>query len=486
MHMHAIHMDCPRCGGRQVTKGSFGDNCDFCGVNMPFYGKARDMSYAHYDRGLELAKARNLTAAIDELRDALQINRKNIIARNLLGLCYYAVGRIGEALREWVISANYGADDNNPARSYLIYFQDDMTLLEKYGDALHNYNEALQFMTQYSEDLAAIRLKRAVEINPDFVDALNLLALFYIRTGERQKAGTLAERVLAIDTGNPFARRYYREVYQRKVPSVKRLRAQADAAQRSAKYANDTAVQHKGDRQNPFLMQSQRIAAKTSPIYGLLLFAAGLGVMFLFMYILMLPSFLEDSMAQVDARTAELNTARAVHAEQISELNDTIASLEENLSDYQWLTALQEDQNLNLQNENRVNTAHYFLLQELPSVALASLEDVDTSRLSLDAMSRYNFIRQTATPIAEENYYQQGYIFFNAGEYDEARRNLEEAARYATENSPVAHYVLYLLGRIAEVQENYPLAQAYYERIINEFPASNRVNAANTRLAGLQ
>jgi tetratricopeptide (TPR) repeat protein len=452
---------------------------------MPLYAKAREMSHAHYDRGLEMAKVRNLSAAIDELRAALQINRKNIMARNLLGLCYYAMGRIGEALREWVISANYGADDDNLAKDYLIYFQDDMMLLEKYGDALYNYNEALQFMTQYSEDLAAIRLKRAVEINPDFVDALNLLALFYIRTGERQKAGALAERVLIIDAGNPFARRYYREVFQRKVPPSKMLRAQAEVTERNARHAHDSGMHQKGDRQNPFFVQSQRPMAKASPIYGLLLFVAGLGVMFLFMYILMLPSFLEDSLAQVDARTAELNTARTLHAEQISELNDIIEGLWEDLDDYQWTTALQEEQNLNLQNENRVHTAHYFLLQELPSVALASLEDVDPSRLSPEVLSRYNFIRQTATPVAEESYYQQGLIFFNAGEYEEARRNLMEADRHVTENSPVAHYVLYLLGNIAENEEDYSLAREYYERIINEFPDSNRANAANIRLAGL-
>ena len=482
MHMHAIHMDCPRCGGRQAANKSPDAVCEFCSVNMPLYAKARDMSGAHYDKGLEMAKARNLTAAIEELNAALQINKKNIRARNLLGLCYYAVGRIGEALREWVISANYGAD-NNVAKDYLIHFQNDIPLLERFGDALYNYNEALQFMTEYSEDLAAIRLKRALEINPTFVDALNLLALSHIRAGERQKAGILVERVLAIDSGNPFARRYYREIFQKKVPPARKLRAQAEEMERNAANAQKQ-MQQKSDRQNsnPFNAQTQRPAPKASPISGLLLFAAGLGAMFLFMYVLVLPSFLEDSIAENAALSAELNTRQAAHAEIVARRDETIADLEEELETYRQLAAHQEERNRDLQNENWVNTAYSYLSQGLARAALIILENVDTTRLSADALSVHSHVMQTAMPIVEESYYQLGQSHFNTGDYDEARRNLERAAMHRTDDSVVAHYVLYLLGRVAEVQEEFSLARTYYEMIINDFPGSNRVNAANIRL----
>ena len=479
--MHKIHMDCPRCGGRLA--GGSDSHCEYCGVNMSLFVKARDMSNAHYDRGLQMAQARNLTASIEELSAALQINKKNIRARNLLGLCYYAMGRIGEALREWVISANYGTE-NNLAKEYLLHFQDDMHLLEKYGDALYSYNEALQFMTQYSEDMAAIRLKRAIEISPNFVDALNMLTLFYIRTGERQKAGALAERVLAIDAGNPFARRYYREIFQRKAPPAKKLKAQTDEAEKSSKNANinDGAMPYKSERQNPFAVQTQRPMTKGSAVSGLLLFAAGLGAMFLFMYVLVLPSFLEDSLAESDRLSAELSYRQTTHAQQISGLNETIASLEEELDEIRNIAMLREEENRNLQNENWVNTAYSYLSQELPQAALTILENVEPSRLPADVLSIYNHVVQTAMPIVEESFHQLGEALFNAREYDHARENLEKAAMHRTDGSAVAHNVLYLLGRIAEEQEEYDLARTYYEMIINDFPGTNRVNAANTRL----
>ena len=490
MHMHVIHMDCPRCGGRQSMVGSREAVCEYCNINMPLFAKSRDMSDAHYDRGLELANMRNLTASIEELQAALHINRKNIRARNLLGLCYYAMGRVGEALREWVFSANYGTDDNL-AQDYLEKFQNNQPYLDKYNDALYNYNEALQFMVEYNEDLAAIRLKRAIEINPDFVDALNLLALFYIRTGDRANAGILAERVLAIDVGNPFARRYYREVFQKKVPPAKKLRAQADeaAVNNSKRTAYEKTPMQKSERQNPFYVQSSKpVIAKVTTISGLLLFVAGLAAMFLFMYILVMPSTLEDSIAENAALSAELSNRQTIHAAQLAERDDIISDLRDELEAYQLLATEGEDDAINLRNENWVNNAYIHLSRELPNAAQAAeaalliIDGVVTSRLSADALSRYNHVRRTAEPIVEANYLQLGESYFNAGNYDEARRNLERAARLRSDESVVAHYVIYLLGRIAEVEEDFSLARIYYEEIINEFPGSNRVTAATSRL----
>ncbi len=43
---------------------------------------------------------------------SLQYNRENIAARNLLGLVYYGIGEVSEALVEWIISKNLCPRDN--------------------------------------------------------------------------------------------------------------------------------------------------------------------------------------------------------------------------------------------------------------------------------------------------------------------------------------------------------------------------------------
>ena len=59
-----------------------------------------------YNDGLRKAQMRDMSGAIASLRRSLQFNRENIAARNLLGLVYYGIGEVPEALVEWIISKN--------------------------------------------------------------------------------------------------------------------------------------------------------------------------------------------------------------------------------------------------------------------------------------------------------------------------------------------------------------------------------------------
>ena len=470
----AVHMDCPRCGG-QATPDVV---CEFCGINMPLYEKAVYMSDLYYDKGLRFAKVRDLTSAVECLKSSLQINKKNTKARNLLGLCYHVMGRIGEALREWVISANY---DDSLAREYLDVFQENLVGLERYSEGLRNYNEALVFMHQYSEDLAAIRLKRAVEIIPNFVAAMNLLALFHIKTGENQKAAALVERVLAIDAENPFAKRYYREIFNKKVPTVQKIKLQTPENNKDS----PLDVQKNGNRL-PFGVQSKKLSGRFSSISGILLFLAGLGIMFLFMFFLVLPSSLQDVRDDAYLRETELlSDLVAAHAS-IEQRDEAAASLEQELVNYQGTAAQRADRITILENENWVNMAYIYLSRGYPHEAVRVLENAqEVFRLSLDVRNTYDFIIQTAFPIVEADYYTRGLDYFNSDYFAEARAALERATYYIIDDSVNAPHIFYFLGRIAEVEEDFDMARRYLERVIIEFPDSNRVNSAAGRLENM-
>lgn len=73
---------------------------------------------SYYNRGLEMAKERNLSGAARFLKRALQFNKYHTDARNLLGLIFYEMGETSDALIQWVISINL-QPDNNRADHYL-------------------------------------------------------------------------------------------------------------------------------------------------------------------------------------------------------------------------------------------------------------------------------------------------------------------------------------------------------------------------------
>ena len=67
---------------------------------------------SYYNRGLEMAKERNLSGAARFLKRALQFNKYHTDARNLLGLIFYEMGETSDALIQWVISINLQPDGN--------------------------------------------------------------------------------------------------------------------------------------------------------------------------------------------------------------------------------------------------------------------------------------------------------------------------------------------------------------------------------------
>ena len=57
-----------------------------------------------YNLGLEKAQIRDLTGAAEALKKSLHFNKYQTDARNLLGLIYYEMGEVSEAIVQWVIS----------------------------------------------------------------------------------------------------------------------------------------------------------------------------------------------------------------------------------------------------------------------------------------------------------------------------------------------------------------------------------------------
>ena len=79
---------------------------------MDMEKRALLLSNRFYNRGLDKAQIRDLSGAVEMLRQSLQFNKKNIMARNLLGLVYFEMGEAVAALSEWVISKNLQPQDN--------------------------------------------------------------------------------------------------------------------------------------------------------------------------------------------------------------------------------------------------------------------------------------------------------------------------------------------------------------------------------------
>ncbi|RGY97141.1 tetratricopeptide repeat protein [Clostridium sp. AM58-1XD] len=174
---------------------------------MDYVKRNGQIANSFYNLGLERAQIRDLTGAAEALKKSLHFNKYQTDARNLLGLIYYEMGEVSDAIVQWVISLNL-QPDNNRCDYYLEEIQRKPGRLEAVDQNIKKYNQALWYAQHSSDDLAVLQLAGIVEENPNFVKAHLLLALLYMAHEDYTKAGKSLYRVLQIDKNNPKGQWY--------------------------------------------------------------------------------------------------------------------------------------------------------------------------------------------------------------------------------------------------------------------------------------
>lgn len=202
-------MNCMNCGAFLMDKDL--DYCPKCGCNVLIQKKVDYLSRQYYNQGMEKASVRDLSGAINCLKQSLMYNKHNIQARNLLGLVYFETGEVVAALSEWVISKNL-QPSRNLASEYINKLQANSNKLEAINETIRKYNDALNLCREGHEDMAAIRLKKILAQNPKLIKGYHLLALIQMKEGEYNKARRTLKRVARIDKTNTTTLRFLNEI----------------------------------------------------------------------------------------------------------------------------------------------------------------------------------------------------------------------------------------------------------------------------------
>ena len=206
-------MNCINCGAFLTDTDL--DYCPHCGANVLIQKKVDYLSKLYYNQGLEKASIRDLSGAISCLKQSLAYDKRNIRARNLLGLVYFETGEVVAALSEWVISKNI-QKNRNLASEYIAKLQANQNKLDTINESIKKYNNALAMCREGHEDMAAIRLKKILSQNPKLIKGYHLLALIQMKNQEWNKARRTLKKAARIDKTNTTTLRFLREVEKRK------------------------------------------------------------------------------------------------------------------------------------------------------------------------------------------------------------------------------------------------------------------------------
>ena len=202
-------MNCMNCGAFLADKDL--DYCPHCGCNVLIQKKVDYLSKFYYNQGLEKASIRDLSGAINCLKQSLTYDKRNIQARNLLGLVYFETGEVVAALSEWVISKNL-KPTKNLANEYITRLQANSTKLDAINETIRKYNNALALCREGHEDMAAIQLRKILTQNSKLIKGYHLLALIQMKDHEWSKARRTLRKAARIDKTNTTTLRFLREV----------------------------------------------------------------------------------------------------------------------------------------------------------------------------------------------------------------------------------------------------------------------------------
>lgn len=462
-------MKCPNCGFEFFE----GCHCPDCGVDVYVFHKTRSVSVRLYNDALKLAEERDLSGAASNLEQSLLFDKNNIPARNLLGLIYCEMGRIGDALKHWIISTSMQAE-GNAAAGYIDYLQKNAREMEKCNDAIRMYNQAIHYLKQGSDDLAVIQLKKSIDNNPDFLDAYNLMTLCCIEDKNAKRAQHFNEIVLKRDIRNPLAL-HYRSLLGNGPASPSPLK-------KAEKNKTPAAVSVKKTDSNPPIPRYKRKEKINSVLEkrDFLAFLAGIGVAVVVILVLVVPALNESK----NTKIKELETAIENYAGETKMTPEEVLAMRTELEKLQAENKLLRSEENKQANLELLATAVAQMTDGDFEACVATLDTIDTVSFSEEDLAKYNSVKTTAYPKAADSYYTKGKSQFLSNNFTEAKTYLETALNY-TSNENFVDDTLYYLAKIAEEDGDTIKAKEYYNKIVKDYPDSNQITNVKNALQQL-
>ena len=450
--------------------------CNSCGADVTLYKKIVKMSNTYYNMGLAKARVRDLSGAADLLRRSVRIDKRNVNARNLLGLVYFEMGECVAAFAEWVISKNI-KPEKNVADSYLKSVQSNPNKLNLMNQSIKKYNIALEAAGQGSTDMAIIQLKKILTMNPNFLKAQQLLALLYMKNDDYDRALKILNKSILIDVNNTLTLKYLDEINQKKLakakakakPSKKPAKTVAELNEREQLSGNDVIIP-----KNAYKDVNYGLLTFVNIVIGIVIGAA-------MIFFIVMP--------------AKQNKVDDDDKDKIKQYQDNVAMLNMNVSELERQVEKLETEKSQLEaslkeaSNQKVDTAIYDVIFSASNKYLAKdlvgcadiLYTVDTNKLTTDALkAMYNSLKTASYGEAGKHYNREAYKAFNSAKYEEAIPMFEKASVYI----PDDEQLWYNMGKCYKALNegvNNDKSRACFDKVIELAPDSEYANWAKSQ-----
>ena len=444
----------------------------------------------YYNKGLEKAKIKDVSGAITMLNRAVSLDKKYVEARNLLGLCYFQVGEVGEAMIQWVL-VNYYDPNNVKANYFLGIANKNQARLDRYRNSIKKFNQGLRMARAGATDQALIQLKRAASMNTDYVAAWQLLAVLYMKSGDYTRARKALKRTLKNDIANPKSLRLLAEIRDiRRVAADLTISVPDDKA-KEAEAKEILRGKSKAEVRPHFNFE------ESGPDYRVFLsLVAGILIGIICVYFLIVPGVRQEYDQEALNKESSNSAEMAQYLSEIDTLQKENSSLQSKLEiEEQETDSYKQEAEMasaekyytniidayvyfqQLQSGNAGSLEMFLLRQKLEAVTTTELDNASAKSLYDQVLAVYPDVM--SSQVSADTLLTEAKTYYENSDYATANSYLA----YAYEQSPDNEEVLYLLARTFQLTGDNTKAKAYYNDYLSKYPDGEWKNTVNTWLA---
>lgn len=441
--------------------------CRFCGADQHAYRMIRISSEKAYNEGLVKAQAHDLSGAIESLNRSVRYNKKNVKARDLLGLVYMKYGEPVLALREWVIAKNFDPEDKLADR-YLNSVSDDAGEFDRIDSAAKKFNTAYKYSRAKAFDLATLELKAVIKDNPGMIKARQLLALIYLDQKQYSRAYTELKAAAAVDENNPLTARYMKEAESHLVDDKKKKKRQK--AERRATVAIN-------DGHDVVLMPRQTfIEALDNSKSGLFNILIGIGIGILAFVFLVSPTMAQRENEETRRALITANNKTASSQSDAASLQEKVDSLQKELDKYEGQADLKNSYEYLIQARQQADADD--------DAAAKTLKKASQKLLGKNGKAMYKSLTETIDKKTMKSKYDEGISAFSDGDYDTAVEDLKYVADLdeTYENGDA----IYRLAEAYEKTGDTENALVYYKKVAEAYPGYYKGRSSARKVTSLE
>ena len=339
------------------------------------------------------------------------------------------------------------------------------------------YNKALDDFKAKSEDIAIIQLKKAISLNPEFHEAINLLGIFYTYVGDYQNAADTFKKVINKENNCVKAIEYLKEVDPNyEVPFESKEDIKSNKEKKKSKKPE------KKIKEKKYISPDKAIDFEKFKISDVIKIGAGfvLGAILVFVLTLTIYSNREkgDESRKNDNLPPQTNNEDEVYKERFYQLSEEYSILSTQLEQ------LKKESEYYL-NVYRLTEAEELLEEEKYVEAADKLVLLKDADFGDKEHERFNLIYDEVIDKATWVAFKEGRDLLEVKVYEEAVDKFSKVESYVDDWEHL-HYNLFYMGVCYENLNNIQKALEYYNKAVEKYPRSHGANLSQDRIREIE